>query len=46
MTMNEQSKGMKLLYTVFLLAITARTVIALYDRFTPKEKECNCKKEK
>ncbi len=44
--MNEQSKGMKVLYTVFLLAITARTVIALYDRCVPKEKECNCKKEK
>jgi len=42
--MNEQSKGMKVLYTVFLLAITARTVIALYDRFVPKEKECNCTK--
>jgi hypothetical protein len=41
--MNEQSKGMKLLYAVFLLAITARTVIALYDRFTPQEKECDCK---
>ncbi|MGQ0827928.1 MAG: hypothetical protein ACT4ON_06000 [Bacteroidota bacterium] len=41
--MNDQSKGMKLLYTVFLLAVTARTVIALYDRFTPKEKECDCK---
>jgi hypothetical protein len=46
MTMNEQSKGMKLLYTVFLLAITTRTIIALYDRFAPKEKECNGKKEK
>lgn len=44
MTMNEQSKGMKMLYTVFLLAITARTVIALYDRFAPKENECDCKK--
>lgn len=44
--MNEQSKGMKVLYTVFLLAITTRTVIALYDRFAPKEPECNCKKEK
>lgn len=44
MTMNEQSKGMKLLYTVFLLAITARTVIALYDRFAPKENECDSKK--
>lgn len=42
--MNEQSKGMKLLYTVFLLAITARTVIALYDRFAPKENESDCKK--
>ena len=41
--MNEQSKGMKLLYAVFLLAITASTVIALYDRFAPKEKEGDCK---
>lgn len=43
--MNEQSKGMKILYTVFLLAITTRTVIALYDRFTPKKPECNCNKK-
>jgi hypothetical protein len=35
--MNEQSKGMKVLYAVFLLAITARTVIALYDRFHKKD---------
>jgi hypothetical protein len=41
--MNEQSKGMKLLYAVFLLAITTRTVIALYDRFAPEEKKCDCK---
>jgi hypothetical protein len=43
--MNEQSKGMKILYTVFLLAVTARTVIALYDRLTPKEPTCNCKEK-
>lgn len=43
--MNEQSNGMKVLYTVFLLAVTARTIIALYDRFAPKEEECNCKKK-
>lgn len=42
--MNEQSKGMKILYTVFLLAVTARTVIALYDRFNESDKkECDCK---
>ena len=43
MTMNEQSKGIKLLYAVFLLVITTRTIIALYDRLAPKEKECECK---
>jgi len=41
--MNEQSKGMKVLYTVFLIVITTRTIIALYDRLAPKEKECDCK---
>ncbi len=41
--MNEQSNGIKLLYTVFLLAVTSRTIIALYDRFYSKEKECDCK---
>jgi hypothetical protein len=41
--MNDQSKGMKILYTVFLLAVTARTMIALYDRFTEKEKKSDCK---
>lgn len=43
--MNDQSKGMKILYTVFLLAVTARTMIALYDRFAPKAPECNCNKK-
>ena len=43
--MNDQSKGMKVLYTVFLMAVTARTIIALYDRFAPKEPECNCNKK-
>ena len=35
--MHEQGKGMRLLYAVFLLAVTARTVIALYDRFHKKD---------
>lgn len=42
--MNDQSKGMKILYTLFLLAITANTVLNLYDRFGPKEK-CHCKEK-
>jgi hypothetical protein len=44
--MDGQSKGMKLLYAVFLLVVTARTIIALYDRLSPKEKECDCKNKK
>jgi len=43
--MNDQSKGMKVLYTLFLLAITASTILNLYDRFAPKEKECKCKEK-
>lgn len=43
--MNEQSKGMKILYTLFLLAVTTSTVIALYDRFSTKEQGCNCNKK-
>jgi hypothetical protein len=35
--MGDQGKGLKLLYTVFLLAVTARTVIAIYDRFNKKD---------
>jgi hypothetical protein len=41
--MSEESKGMKVLYAVFLLAITARTVIALYDRFNRKDDQDNLK---
>jgi hypothetical protein len=33
----DQGKGLKLLYTVFLIAVTARTVIAIYDRFNKKD---------
>jgi hypothetical protein len=40
---DQQSKGFKLLYTVFLLAITTRTLVALYDRFhqptSPNQKD-------
>jgi len=44
--MNEQSRGEKVLYTVFLLAVTAHTIVLLIDRFGPKEeKTCNCNKE-
>ena len=35
--MTDHGKGMKLLYTVFLLAVTAKTVIAIYDRFSKKD---------
>lgn len=45
MIMNEQSKGMRLLYTVFLLAVTVKTAIDLYDRLFPKEKDSNCKRQ-
>lgn len=42
--MNEQSKLMKALYTVFLIAVAVRTCVSLYDRFTEEEKkECDCK---
>jgi hypothetical protein len=41
--MDEQGKGMKLLYAVFLLAVTARTIIALYDRFHKKDNGGNIK---
>lgn len=42
--MNEQSKGMKILYTVFLIAVTVRTCVSLYDRLNEGEKkECDCK---
>lgn len=40
--MNQQSPGMKLLYTVFLITVTVHTVVLLMDRFAPKE-DCNCK---
>lgn len=46
MNMNEQSKGIKVLYAVFLLAITTSTVLALYDRFKLKDKDCDCKRMK
>lgn len=35
--MNEQSKGMKLLYTVFLITMTAHTVVLLMDRWAAKK---------
>ncbi|HSH67891.1 MAG TPA: hypothetical protein VLB84_19270 [Bacteroidia bacterium] len=42
--MNDQSKGMKILYTVFLIAVTIRTCVSLYDRLTEADKkECDCK---
>lgn len=42
--MNEQSKLMKAIYTVFLIAVTVRTCVSLYDRFNEVEKkECDCK---
>lgn len=41
--MNDQSKSFKILYTVFLVAVTLRAVVSLYDRFTPKEQSCDCK---
>lgn len=42
--MNEQSKGMKILYTVFLIAVTIRTCVSLYDRYMEADKkECDCK---
>lgn len=44
--MNEQSKGMKMLYTIFLISVTVHTVVLLMDRLVPKEPKCNCKKEK
>lgn len=44
--MNEQSKGMKILYTVFLIAVTVRTCVSLYDRLSEADKkECDCKKK-
>lgn len=44
--MNEQNKFMKTLYTVFLVAVTVRTCVSLYDRFNEDEKkECDCKKQ-
>jgi hypothetical protein len=44
--METEGRGMKVLYTVFLLSITAHTIILLVDRLSPKETECNCKKPK
>lgn len=42
--MNEQSKMMKALYTIFLIAVTIRTCVSLYDRYSESEKkECDCK---
>lgn len=42
--MNDQSKGMKILYTVFLIAVTVRTCVSLYDRLKEADKkECDCK---
>jgi len=41
--MNE-SKGMKLLYTVFLITMTVHTACMLMDRFAPK-KDCSCNKK-
>lgn len=37
--MTDQGKGMKVLYTVFLLAVTVRTVIAIYDRLNKKDEQ-------
>ena len=42
--MNEQSKGIRIIYAVFLVAVTVRAIVSLNDRFFPKEKECDCKK--
>lgn len=37
----EQTKGTKVLYTIFLLAVTIRTVVAIYDRFKPHNNAAN-----
>lgn len=42
--MSEQSQGMKLLYTVFLITVTLHTIVLLMDRLT-SGKECRCKEE-
>ncbi len=42
--MDGQSKGMKLLYTFFLITVTVHTVVLLVDHFSPKE-PCSCKKK-
>lgn len=39
--MNEESKGMKLLYTVFLITITAHTVVLLMDRWAAKKERAS-----
>jgi type II secretory pathway component PulK len=41
--MNEQSNGMKVLYAIFLLAVTARTIVALVDRFHKKDHQDKAK---
>ena len=42
--MNEQSKGIRMIYAVFMIAVTVRAIVSLHDRFYPKEKNCECKK--
>lgn len=44
--MNEQSKGMKVIYTIFLISVTVHTVVLLWDRLATKEPACKCKKQK
>jgi hypothetical protein len=36
--MNQESKTIKILYVLFLLSVTARTLVALYDRFKTEDK--------
>jgi hypothetical protein len=42
--MEDESKGMKALYTLFLISVTIHTIVLLADRFAPKP-ECSCKEK-
>ncbi len=41
--MNLESKGMKVLYAIFLTVVTIRGIVSLYDRFyqNPEKKQIN-----